>query len=103
MNTNISGDFQIYISVPLIQLKYYLSFNAKRVLISSYKIHHLVWIFSTTKSLNKIEGLHKRAFRIYTVITQCQGLLEKTGKKKMSVNRLRNLCIEIYKKIQYNT
>ena len=46
----------------LIRLKSYLSFNAKRVLINSYIISNfnccpLVWIYSTAKSLNKIESL----------------------------------------------
>ena len=45
----------------LIRLKNYLSFNAKRVLINSYIISNfnycpLVWMFSTAKSLNKIES-----------------------------------------------
>ena len=46
----------------LIRLKSYLNFNAKRVLINSYIISNfnycpLVWIYSTAKSLNKIESL----------------------------------------------
>ena len=46
----------------LIRLKSCLSFNAKRVLINSYTISNfnycpLVWMFSTAKSLNKIESL----------------------------------------------
>ena len=46
----------------LIRLKTYLRFNAKRVLINSYIISNfnyfpLVWIFSTAKSLKKIEIL----------------------------------------------
>ena len=50
----------------LIRLKSYLSFNAKRVLINSYIISNfndcpLVWIFSTAKSLNKIESSKKSA------------------------------------------
>ena len=50
----------------LIRLKSYLSFNAKRVLMNSYIISNfnycpLVWIFSTAKSLNKIESLQRRA------------------------------------------
>ena len=90
----------------LIRLKSYLSFNAKRVLISSYIISNfnycpLVWIFSTAKSLNKIENLQKRALRfLYNdYSTSYEGLLEKSGKVKMSVNTLRNLCAEIYKTI----
>ena len=53
----------------LIRLKSYLNFNLKRVLINSYIISNfnyfpLVWIFSTAKSLNKIESLQKRALRL---------------------------------------
>ena len=90
----------------LIRLKSYLSFNAKRVLINCYIISNfiycpLVWIFSTTKSLNKIEYLQKRALRFlsndYSI--SYEGLFEKSGKAKMSVNTLRNLCVEIYKTI----
>ena len=91
----------------LIRLKHYLSFNAKRVLINSYIISNLnycplVWMFSTAKSLNKIESLQKRAPRFsyndYTI--SYEGLLEKAGKVKMNVYRLRNLCVEIYKTIK---
>ena len=88
------------------QLKSYLSFNAKSILINSYIISKfnycpLVWIFSTAKSLNKIESLQKRALRFlyndYSI--SYEGLLETSGKVKMSVNTLRNLCVEIYKTI----
>ena len=91
----------------LIRLKSYLNFNAKRVLINSYIIPNfiycpLIWIFSTAKSLNKIESLEiERALRFlyndYSI--PYEGLLEKTRKVKMSVKGLRNLCIEIYKTI----
>ena len=48
----------------LIKLKSYSSFNVKRVLINSYMISNFnffpqVWIFSTAKSLNKIESPQK--------------------------------------------
>ena len=79
----------------LIRLKSYLNFNAKRVLINSYIISNfnycpLVWIFSTAKSLNKIESLQKRALRFlyndYSI--SYEGLLEKAGKVKMIVSLL---------------
>ena len=58
-------------------------------------------MFSTAKSLNKIESLQKRALRFlyndYSI--SYEGLLEKVGKVKMNVYRLRNLCVEIYKTI----
>ena len=52
----------------LIRLKQFLSFHAKEVLINSYIISNfnycpLVWMFSSTQSLNKIENLQKRALR----------------------------------------
>ena len=57
--------------------------------------------FGLDKSLNKIESLQKRVLRIvyndYSI--SYEGLLEKAGKVKMSVHRLRNLCVEIYKTI----
>ena len=57
--------------------------------------------FGLDKSLNKIESLQKRVLRIvyndYSI--SYEGLLEKAGKVKMSVNSLRNLCVQIYKTI----
>ena len=76
----------------LIRLKSYLSFNAKRVLVNSYIIYNfnycsLVWMFSTAKSLSKIESLQKRALRLvyndYSI--SYGGLLEKARKLKMNV------------------
>ena len=56
-------------------------------------------MFSTAKSLNKIESLQKRALRFlyndYSISSEV--LLEKAVKVKMSVNRSRNLCDGIYK------
>ena len=89
------------------RLKSYLSFNAKRVLISSYIISNfnycsLVWIFSTAKSLNKTESLQKIALRFlcnnYSI--SYKGLLEKAGKVKMikptiKLTYFRGLCEKI--------
>ena len=83
-----------------------MKFNAKRALINSHIISNfnycpLVWTFSTANFLNKIEVFQKRALRFlcndYSI--SCEGLLEKARKVKMSVNRLRNFCVEIYKTI----
>ena len=80
----------------LIKVKSYLSFNAKTVLINSYIISNfnycpLVWMFSTAKFLNKIEIYQKRALRFlyndYSIYYE--GFLEKAGKVKMNVYRLR--------------
>ena len=79
-----------------------MSFNAKRILNRSYVISNfnycpLVWIFSNAKSLSKIEILQKRALRF--LYDDYSISYEDLGKVKMSVNRLRNLCVEIYKTI----
>ena len=88
----------------LIRLKQFLSFHAKEVLIDNYIISNfnycpLVWMFSSTQSLNKIENLQKRALRfLYDDIEACyDNLLSKGGKSKMNVRRLKTLCVEIYK------
>ena len=52
----------------LIRLKQFLSFHAKEVfinsnIISNFNYRPLVWMFSSTQSLNKIENLQNRALR----------------------------------------
>ena len=83
----------------LIRLKQFLSFHAKEVLINSYIISNfnycpLVWMFSSTQSLNKIGNLQKRAlhFLYDDFEASCEDLLSKGGKSKMNVRRLRTLC-----------
>ena len=56
----------------LIRLKQFLSFKAKKVLVNSYFYSNfnycpLVWMFSSAKSLDKIESLQKRALRLATM------------------------------------
>ena len=83
-----------------------MSFHAKRVLINGYVISNfnycpLVWIFPTAKSLSKIESLQKRAlcFLYNNYSISHEGLLEKAGKVKISVSRLRIVLVEIYKTV----
>ena len=80
----------------LIQLKSYLNFNAKRVLINSCIISNfnycpLVWIFFSAKSLNKIESLQKRVLPFLSnyYLISYEGLLEKVGKVKDNKSLLR--------------
>ena len=52
----------------LIRLKRFLTFEVKKTLINSYFYSNfnyclLVWMFSSAKSLNKVESLQKRALR----------------------------------------
>ena len=58
-------------------------------------------MFSSAKSLKKVESLQKRALRFLyeDYVSSYEVLLQKAGKETMKVNRLRSLCIEIYKLI----
>ena len=84
----------------------FLNFEEKKMLINSYFYSSfnycpLVWMFSSAKSLNKVESLQKRTlrFRFEDYVSSYEELLQKAGKETMKVNRLRSLCIEIYKLI----
>ena len=90
----------------LIRLRMFLNFEEKKTLINSYFYSNfnccpLVWMFSSVKSLNKVESLQKRALRFLheNYVSSYEELLQKAGKQTMKVNRLRSLCIEIYKSI----
>ena len=90
----------------LIRLQMFLNFEEKKTLINSYFYSSfnycpLVWMFSSAKSLNKVESLQKTALRFLyeDYVLSCEELLQKAGKETMKVNRLRSLCIEIYKLI----
>ena len=58
-------------------------------------------MFSSAKSLNKIESLQKRAFRyLYSDYeSPYDTLLAKSGKVTKKTRRLRSLCVEICKSI----
>ena len=84
----------------------FLNFEEKKTLISSYFYPNfnycpLVWMFSSTKSLNKVESLQKRTLRfLYEgYVSSYEELLQKAGKVTMKVNRLRSFCIKTYKSI----
>ena len=55
-------------------------------------------MFSSAKSLNKVESLQKRDLRFLSedYVSPNEELLQKAGKGTIKVNRLRSLCIEIY-------
>ena len=88
----------------LVRLKRYLGHEGKFVLVNSFIYSNfnycpLVWMFSSKRSLNKIENLQKRALRFvlddYT--SSYELYLEKSGKSTMNLARERLLCIEVYK------
>ena len=56
-------------------------------------------MFSSAKSLNKVESLQKRALRFLhdNYDSSVESILKLAGKSTMNVNRLRSLSIEIFK------
>ena len=58
-------------------------------------------MFSGAKPLNKVESLQKRVLRFLyeDYVSSYEELLLKAEKETMKVNRIRSLCIEIYKLI----
>ena len=56
-------------------------------------------MFSSAKSLNKVESLQKRALRFLydNYDSSVESILKLAGKSTMNVNRLRSLSIEISK------
>ena len=88
----------------LIRMKRFLAFEEKKTLINNYFYSNfnycpLVWIFSSAKSLNKIESLQKRALRFLydNYDSSHESILKLSGKSTMNVTRLRSLRIEIFK------
>ena len=61
----------------------------------------LAWMSFRAKSLNKVESLQKRALRFLyeDYNSSCEQLLVKAKKETIKINRLRSLCIDIYKSI----
>ena len=60
-------------------------------------------MLSHKKSLDKTESLHKRAlkFLLNDYVSSYEQLSEKSGKCNMKIRRLRFLCIEIYRTLNY--
>ena len=88
----------------MIRLKRFLGFEEKKTLINSYFYSNfnycpVVWMFSSAKSLNKVESLQKRALRFLydNYDSSYESLLKLAGKSTINVTRIRSLCIEIFK------
>ena len=88
----------------LCRMDAYLNFDQKKALVESFPLTSfrycsLNWMFSTAKSLQKVESFQKRALRFildeYEI--SYEKLLEKFSSCTTEVQRLRQLCIEIYK------
>ena len=79
----------------LIRLRMFLNFEEKKTLINSYFYSNfnycpLVWIFSSAKSLNKVESLLKRAlsFLYEDYVSPYDELFQKAVKETMKANIL---------------
>ena len=89
------------------RLKAFIGFEEKQILIQSFVYSNfnyclLVWYFSSSKSLQKIEKIQERALRfLYNDHTSSyDDLLLKSNKCTMLVTRQRILCIEIFKTVK---
>ena len=73
----------------LIRLRMFLNFEEKKTLINSYFYSNfnycpLVWMFSSTKSLSKVESLQKRAYVsvMKTIFRRMRSFCKKLGKRQ---------------------
>ena len=89
------------------RLKSFIGCKEKRILVQSFVYSNfdycpLVWYFSSSKSLQKIEKLQERALRfLYNDHTSSYNdLLSKSDKCTMLIARQRVLCIEIFKTVK---
>ena len=89
----------------IFRLNSFLSYKAKQSFIfATFNYCPLVWHFSSSKSLLKIERIQKRALRFLLNDNESpyELLLSKSGKTLMNIHRhrLKILCTEIYKTLQ---
>ena len=91
----------------IFRLSKYLTSSNRKLLINSFIYCHfnycpLVWHFMSCNSKNKIEKIQECAIRFLTNDSKSSyaSILEKSGKVSMEVNRLRILCIEIFKTLK---
>ena len=89
------------------RLKSFIGFAEREVLVQSFVFSNfnycpLVWYFSSSKSLQKIERIQERALRfLFNDHKSSYGdLLIRSKKCTMQVVRQRTLCIEIFKTIK---
>ena len=60
-----------------------------------------MWHFSTNKSIEKIENIHKRCLRLTLndYKSDYKTLLDKSGKESMKIRRIKTLAIEIFRTV----
>ena len=66
---------------------------------SNFNYCPLVWHFSTNKSIEKIENIHKCCLRLTLndYKSDYKTLLDKSGKEAMNIRRIKTLAIRIFK------
>ena len=89
------------------RLKSFIGSAEKEILVQSFVCSNfnycpLVWYFSTSKSLQKIEKIQERALRFLhnDHVSSYKDLLLKSNRCTMLVSRQRKLCIEIFKTLK---
>ena len=90
----------------LIRIQMFWNFEEKKTLIdscfySNFNYCSLIWMFSSVKSLCKVEFFQNWSLRFLyeDYVSSYEEWLQKARKETMKINRLRSLCIEIYKSI----
>ena len=75
------------------RLRNFMTFKVKDALANSYFLSNfnycpLVWMFSSAKSLNRIENLQKGALRLLLddYVSTYEQLLNKAGRRSMNIN-----------------
>ena len=88
------------------RLRTYICFPEKKALIEAFvylnfKYCPLVWHFTSMRSINKIESIHKRVIRLlYNDYTSTYvSFLAKTNKPSMEIKCYRTRALEIFKKL----
>ena len=90
----------------IFRLKKYMSQKELEVVLNSsiysnFNYCPLVWHFSTNKSIEKIENIHKRCLRLTLndYKSDYKTLLDKNGKQSIKIRRIKKLAIETFKTV----
>ena len=90
----------------LYRINRYLTFEMKTTLVNSFIYSNfnycpLVWHITSANSIRVIENIQERLlrFQLDDFYSPYEELLIKAGKNIMLTNRLKTLCLEIYKTI----